>query len=476
MDFQDNFVQIIDGKGAVTEKTRHGINPATLEPKKEVPVATPDDLDRAVKAAKAALKAWSRTPYEKRRDAVLAYADAIESLKASFCNLLVSEQGKPIAQADAETEAAVAWIRGMAGISLPEDIIEDNEKRTVTTRYTPIGVVGAIVPWNFPLMLATGKIAPSLLTGNVIIVKPSPFTPYCGLKLVELAQQFFPPGVVQSLSGDDNLGPWFTSHPGIDKISFTGSSSTGKAVMQSASKTLKRVTLELGGNDPAIVFPDVDVEKVAQQIATWAFLNSGQICISLKRIYVHESIYEAFKKAMVKHAAEYAIGEGTKPGVTHGPVQNRMQYDRVKTFFDDIAKQGWEVALGGKMDDSPQKGYYITPTIIDRPPEKSRIVVEEPFGPIVPLLSWKDEEDVIYRANDTAMGLGASVWSNDISRATRVAKEIEAGNVWINTHFDLSPIAPFGGHKESGIGSEWGLNGLKAFCNVQTLFVNKALP
>jgi acyl-CoA reductase-like NAD-dependent aldehyde dehydrogenase len=197
---------------------------------------------------------------------------------------------------------------------------------------------------------------------------------------------------------------------------------------------------------------------------------------------------------MVKYASEYAIGEGTQPGVTHGPVQNRMQYDRVKTFFDDIAKQGWEVALGGKLDDSPQKGYYVTPTIIDRPPEKSRIVVEEPFGmwdsphassqlssnfikgPIVPLLSWKDEADVIDRANDTTMGLGASVWSNDIGRATRVAKEIEAGTVWVNTHFEMSPLTPFGGHKQSGIGCEWGLNGLKAFCNVQTLFVNKALP
>lgn len=253
-----------------------------------------------------------------------------------------------------------------------------------------------------------------------------------------------------------------------------------------------------GGNDPAIIFPDVDVEKVAQQIAVWAFLNSGQICLNLKRIYVHESIYEDFKKAMVKHAGSFAFGEGTKPGITHGPLQNRMQYDRVKTFFNDIAKQGWEVALGGEMSDEPEKGYFIKPTIIDRPPEKSRIVVEEPFGtysslvtcllmssssttnpgtgPIVPLLTWQNEEDVIDRANDTNMGLGASVWSNDIRKATRVAKEIQSGNVWVNTHFDLSPMAPFGGHKESGIGSEWGLNGLKAFCNVQTLFLNKSLP
>ncbi|KAL1966038.1 hypothetical protein VTN77DRAFT_4978 [Rasamsonia byssochlamydoides] len=364
-------------------------------------------------------------------------------------------------------------MRGMATIKLPEDLIEENEHRTVITRYTPIGVVAAIIPWNFPLLLATGKIAPALLTGNVIIVKPSPFTPYCGLKLVELAQRFFPPGVVQSLSGDDNLGPWLTSHPGIDKISFTGSTTTGKLVLQSASKTLKRVTLELGGNDPAIVFPDVNVDKVAEKVAFFAFLNSGQICLNLKRIYVHESIYEEFKECLVKHVKSYTLGDGSQPGISHGPLQNSMQYDRVKTFFNDIKTQSWKVACGGEIELSP--GYFIMLTVIDRPPEDSRIVVEEPFGPIVPLLSWSTEEEVIERANNKNMGLDASVWTKDLSKASRVARQLQAGNVWINTHFDLSPIAPFGGHKESGIGTEWGANGLKGFCNVQTLFLNKKI-
>ncbi|KAI8309646.1 putative aldehyde dehydrogenase FUS7 [Colletotrichum sp. SAR11_240] len=425
LSFSDHFVQITNGKASQTEKSRNGINPANLSTKAEVPVATREDLDLAVAAAKDAFKTWSKVPYEDRKKAVLAYADAVDSYRTQFRDLLISEQGKPIPQADAETDAAISWIRGMAGISLPEDVVEDNDHRTIITRWTPLGVVGAIVPWNFPLLLATGKIAPALLTGNVIIVKPSPFTPYCGLKLVELAQQFFPPGVVQSLSGDDNLGPWLTSHTGIDKISFTGSTTTGKLVMQSASKTLKRVTLELyvptnnifnqvktdvdrGGNDPAIVFPDVDVDKVAEKVAFFAFLNSGQ---------------------------------------------------------------GWKVAVGGNIEKS--QGYFITPTIIDRPPEKSRLVVEEPFGPILPLLSWSSEDEVISRANDTSMGLGASVWTNDLKKAAEVAKQIQAGNVWINTHFDLSPLAPFGGHKESGIGTEWGANGLKAFCNNQTLFLNK---
>ncbi|OLN96784.1 putative aldehyde dehydrogenase, partial [Colletotrichum chlorophyti] len=466
-----DFVQIIDGRQSSTEHSRHGVNPANLEPKPDVPLATHDDVDRAVTAARLAFKTWSKVPYGKRREAVLSYANAIDSLRGDFRDLLISEQGKPIPQADAETDSAISWIRGMADIELPEDVIEDSETRTVITRYTPLGVVGAIIPWNFPLLLATGKIAPALLTGNVIIVKPSPFTPYCGLKLVELARYFFPPGVVQSLSGGDDLGPWLTSHPGIDKISFTGSTTTGKLVMQSASKTLKRVTLELGGNDPAIVFPDIDIDKVAEKVAFFAFLNSGQICLNLKRIYVHESIFDQFKESLVSHVKGYNLGDGSLQGVTHGPLQNSMQFERVKTFFSDIKSQGWEVAVGGEIETS--QGYFITPTIIDRPPEKSRIVVEEPFGPIVPLLSWQDEEDVISRANDTAMGLGASVWTKDLEKAARVAKQIQAGSVWINTHFDLSPMAPFAGHKESGIGAEWGANGLKGFCNVQTLFMNK---
>ncbi|KAI1872773.1 uncharacterized protein JN550_003647 [Neoarthrinium moseri] len=471
LSFDRSYVQIIGGKPSPTKEVRHGLNPANLQPKEDVPLATQEDLDRAVTCAKDAFKTWSRVPYEERRNAVLAYADAVDHLRLQFRDLLVAEQGKPIPQADYETDAAIEWMRGMANIALPEDVIEDNARHTVTTRYVPIGIVGAIIPWNFPLLLATGKIAPALLTGNVIIVKPSPFTPYCGLKLVELAQQFFPPGVVQSLSGDDRLGPWITSHPGIDKISFTGSTTTGKLVLQSASKTLKRVTLELGGNDPAIVLPDINIDKVAQQVAFYAFLNSGQICLNLKRIYVHESIYEEFRDAVVGHVRSYVIGDGSKPGVSHGPLQNSMQYERVKTFFDDIEKQGWKVATGGKIE--PSQGYFVTPTIIDRPDEDSRIVVEEPFGPIVPLLSWKTEDEVITRANNTSMGLGASVWSNDIKKATRIGKLIQAGNVWINTHFDLSPMAPFGGHKESGIGAEWGSNGLKGFCNVQTLFCNK---
>ncbi|KAL3482622.1 aldehyde dehydrogenase family-domain-containing protein [Aspergillus germanicus] len=281
----------------------------------------------------------------------------------------------------------------------------------------------------------------------------------------------FTPGI-EVIRVPGSSPPATTSIRGLFPIqdSYWGSTTTGKLVVQSAAKTLKRVTLELGGNDPAIVLPDVNVEKVAEKVAFFAFLNSGQICLNLKRIYVHEDIYDAFKAALVKHVESYTLGNGAETGITHGPLQNEMQYNRVKTFFDDIKKQGWSAVTGGEIE--PSSGYFIRPTIIDQPPENSRIVVEEPFGPIVPLLSWRDEEHVIERANNTSMGLGASVWSNDPAKAGEIGKRLEAGNVWINTHFDLSPLAPFGGHKESGIGTEWGINGLKGLCNVQTLFLN----
>lgn len=241
--------------------------------------------------------------------------------------------------------------------------------------------------------------------------------------------------------------------------------------MQSASGTLKRVTLELGGNDPAIVCEDVDIDETAAKVAGLAFANSGQICLALKRIYIQDTIYDKFREAMVKHTKTLSVGNGLENGTTHGPIQNQMQYERVCGFFKDIESQKWKVAAGGVNDND--KGYFINPTIIDNPDENSRIVVEEPFGPIVPILSWHSEDEVIARANNTTMGLGASVWTRNLEQGQRIAEQIDAGSVWINTHMEVTPYAAFGGHKQSGMGHEWGSGGLKGYCNVQTLFFQK---
>ncbi|KAL2850401.1 Aldehyde/histidinol dehydrogenase [Aspergillus pseudodeflectus] len=471
LDFM-TFHNVINNELTSTAVTRHGINPATGEPNPAVPVATQEDLDKAVQAARAAFNTWSTSSLEERRAALHAYADAIEANIDGFSKTLTMEQGKPLSQASTEVRMAGTWIRGLSSIEIPINTIEETEDRRVIQRYKPIGVAGAIVPWNFPVLFAVGKIVSAVFTGNAVIVKPSPFTPYCELKLAELATWFFPPGVVQCLSGDDNLGPMMTEHPGIDQISFTGSIATGKRVMASCSKTLKRVTLELGGNDPAIICGDVDMDTVIPQVGILSYLCSSQICKIIKRLYVHEEIYDEFLGKLVAFVKSLKVGNGTEADVFFGPVQNKMQFEKTKNLFSSIDTEKLKPVLGGTIEES--NGYFIHPTIIDNPPDSSRVVQEEAFAPILPVMKWSDEEDVIKKANALETALGASVWSKDLERATRIADRLEAGVVWVNSHFDVSPMAPFGGHKQSGIGVEWGLAGLLEYCNSQTQWLKKS--
>jgi acyl-CoA reductase-like NAD-dependent aldehyde dehydrogenase len=317
-----------------------------------------------------------------------------------------------------------------------------------------------------------GKIAPALLTGNTMIIKPSPFTPYTGLKLVELAQEILPPGVLQVVGGNNELGAQMTLHPDIAKISFTGSIPTGKKVMAAAAKTLKRVTLELGGNDASIILPDVDIKKVAPEVVLGAFQNSGQVCVATKRIYIHESIYQPFLQEMVSFTQTLKVGTSDEADVALGPVQNSMQFEKVREFFEDSKAKGYKFAVG-EPDVNPAQGFFVKPTIIDNPPDDSRIIQEEPFGPIVPTQPWSDEEEVIARANNTNTGLGACVWGKDVEHATKIARRLEAGSVFVNSWEKPTPQAIFGGHKESGIGGEWGRTGLLAFMNAHVIHVYK---
>jgi acyl-CoA reductase-like NAD-dependent aldehyde dehydrogenase len=265
-------------------------------------------------------------------------------------------------------------------------VIQDDHELRITERYKPIGVVGAICPWNFPLVLAVGKIGAALVTGNCVIVKPSPFTPYSILKLAEIALDIFPPGVFQAINGDDKFGPLLVAHPGIGKISFTGSTNTGKRIMQSASQTLKNVTLELGGNNATIVCSDVNIATVAPEIALGAFFNSGQVCVASKRIYVHRDIYSEFLEAITAVVKSWKVGPVYDQDVTIGPVQNQTQYAIVREFFEDCHRNGYKFATGDEGSLSG-KGYLIQPAIIDNPPDTSRIVMEEPFGTLKSKLS-----------------------------------------------------------------------------------------
>ncbi|KAA0079488.1 aldehyde dehydrogenase family protein [Mycolicibacterium sp. P9-64] len=466
------FTLTIDGSPVTTQESMPVVNPATRQVIASVPVASRDQLDAAVDAAARAFSSWSAKPLEERQAAVAAIGDRLEAHAEQFMALLTSEQGKPRPMAEWEVYGCIAWFREVAKQALPVEVLEDTAERKVISRHTPLGVVAAIVPWNFPMLLMVWKVAPALVVGNTMIVKPSPFTPLCALRLIELVQDLLPPGVLSVLNGDGELGKWITSHPGIAKIAFTGSTETGKHVMRSAAGNLKRITLELGGNDPAIVLPDVDPKIVAPKIFWAAFQNNAQFCNAAKRVYVHDDIYDAVRDELVAYAQTIVVGDGSHRDTDLGPIQNEPQYHKVLEYFDDCRANGYTFALGGDVDpDAP--GWFIPVTLVDNPPEHSRLVTEEPFGPILPLLRWTEEDDVVRRANDTPWGLGATVWGTDLERVQRIGERLEAGTVWLNEVHQYSPHQVFGGHKQSGIGAENSLHGLAEYTNHQTITLNK---
>lgn len=471
MTTQTSYTMTIGGQAVSGATSFEVLNPATGQVIGSAPDCTPEQLDAAVAAARKAFPAWSATPIEKRREALLGIAGVLGGNVEELKRLLTSEQGKPHEGAMGDVLGGAYWCQATSTLEIPEKVVEDSAERHGITRHVPIGVVGAIAPWNFPIILAMFKVAPALLAGNTVVLKPSPFTPLTTLRMGELLRGVLPDGVLNIVTGGDALGPWMTSHPGIDKISFTGSSATGRKVMASASETLKRVTLELGGNDAAIVLPDVDIAEVAEKLFWAAFGNSGQICIATKRMYVHKDIYEPLKTAIVDYAKTVKMGDGAEQGTQLGPINNKLQYERVLYLIADSKAKGYKFLMGG--DVSPAPGYFVPITIIDNPPENSRIVQEEQFGPVLPLLSFDTLEEAIDRANASPYGLGASIWTADEAKALDISSRIAAGTVWINETQHLSPLGAFGGHKQSGLGSEGALEGLLEYTNTQTVYVKK---
>ncbi|KAG8163674.1 hypothetical protein KVR01_006971 [Diaporthe batatas] len=468
------FQNVINNELKSTSEVRHGVDPSTEENLPDLPVSGQEEVDQAVSFAREAFPAWRSKSWDERGACVQKLADAIEANHDEIRDLLVNESGKAFNTANMEMQFAIGHLRVTAGLRIPDETVEDTAERTAIVRYRPLGVGCAIVPWNWPLLLGVGKIGPGVMAGNTVIVKPSPYAPYTLIKVCELASKIFPPGVIQVLSGDESLGPLLTLHPGINKVSFTGSTATGKKVAEACAKTVKRLTLELGGNDAAIVCDDADLAKVVPKVSTLALISSGQICMNVKRIYVHEKIYDDFLKAMVDFVRNnMKPGPAADPNTGVGPVQNSMQYAKVLNLFEAAEKEGWKIATGGLKEKKEGKGFILPPTIIDDPAEGSRIEAEEPFGPILPVMRWSDEAELIRRANGFDSGLGASVWSSDITKATKIADQLEAGSVWINTHFEVGPHMPFGGHKQAGLGMEWGVVGLKGWCNPQAFWTRK---
>ena len=469
--FDTDFTLTIDGRGVAGAATIQVLNPATEQPVTQAPAASRQQLDDAVAAARRAFPAWRDAPLEQRRAGVAAIAEVIGANIEDFTRLFTLEQGRPLNKAVEELMASAFWAQSISTHDIPVVVNEDTPERRSETHRTPLGVVGAIVPWNFPMLLGVWKIASALLTGNTVVIKPSPYTPLTMLKLGELMRDRLPPGVFNVVSGADDLGPWMTAHPGIDKISFTGSSQTGRAVMASAADGLKRLTLELGGNDAAIVLADADVDAIIEPLFWSAFGNSGQVCIATKRLYVHADIYDRMAQGLADYARRMKVGNGLHEGVDLGPVQNRRQFERVRDLIVDSKAAGHKFLAGGEIPEGP--GYFIKPSIVDNPPEDSRVVAEEAFGPLLPLLKFTDIDDVVARANALPLGLAGSVWSRDPDKAQAVARRLETGTVWINEALYVAPWQPFGGHKASGIGVEGGAEGLMAYTNARTITIKK---
>lgn len=465
-----DFVMTIGGELVTAECEFDVDNPATAEPFAAAPDCTRAQLDEAMRAAASAYPAWRRDD-EARRSALRKAATILRDQADALARLLVREQGKPLRDALLELEGSAIWFDYYADLELPEETIQDDARALVRVVHRPVGVVAAITPWNFPVSLAAWKLAPALRAGNTVVLKPSPYTPLTTLRVGEALLSAFPPGVLNIISGGNVLGAWMTDHPTPRAVSFTGSVATGKRVAIATAGDLKRTTLELGGNDAAIVLDDMDPQRAADGLFAGAFANCGQVCVAIKRAYVPERIYEDVVDALAANALAVKIGDGLADGVTMGPLNNLPQLTHVSGLVDDARRQGGRIVTGGALGGP---GYFYEPTIVADISDGVAIVDEEQFGPALPVIRYIDVEDAVRHANATHFGLAGSVWGVDVDRATAVAEQLECGTAWINTHRALGPHQPFGGHKWSGLGTSNGPWGLFEFTNLQAVHHSRA--
>lgn len=465
----------IDGKAVETQATFDVINPATGELLAQCPQGSVADLDNAVAAARRAFPGWAAKPDSERQEALGKIADLIEAHQAELAALITAEQGKPQVGPGApfEVGGCVAWTRVTQGLSTEAEVLIDNDQERVELIREPVGVVASITPWNWPLMIAVWHIMPALRVGCTVVMKPSPYTPLSTLKLVQLINQagILPAGVLNVVTGDAEVGDRISSHPDIDKIAFTGSIATGRRIMERAGSTLKRLTLELGGNDAGIVLPGTDMSKRMEDLFWGSFINAGQTCSCLKRLYVHEDDYDAVCEGLANFVGGIKVGNGAEPDTLIGPLSNKMQFDKIVELVEDARAKGARILTGGE---TPNGNGYIYPlTIIADATDDMRVVAEEQFGPILPVIRYSKLDDAIAKANALEVGLGASAWGNDPEEAAKVARKLVAGTRWVNRHSVLNPTVPMGGVKQSGIGVEFGEEGLREYTTVQILSMAK---
>lgn len=478
MDTLAGIPMIIDGDAVASRNRLPVINPATGAPFASVAAGDVSHLDTAVAAARAAFPSWSRRSDHERQSLLHAIGNALEKNMPALMELVTKETGKPLKGLNGvgsgmEVGGAIAWTHATADLTLPVELIQDNDEARVEVHRKPLGVVGSITPWNWPLLIAIWHVIPALRAGNTVVIKPSALTPVATARFVQLANELLPPGVLNIITAtsDSGVGAAIAKHPGIDKIVFTGSTATGKKIMQDAAANVKRLTLELGGNDAGVVLPDVDPETIAPKLFGVGFHNNGQTCACLKRLYVHESIYEQLCAELAKLAKAAIVGDGLNPETELGPVQNKAQLRYVQELADDARAHGGRILSGGQARNGD--GYFFEPTIVADMTDGIRLVDEEQFGPILPVIKYFDIDDAICRANSSPNGLGGSIWSNDIEKAADLACRLECGTAWVNEHGAIQPNAPFGGVKQSGVGVEFGRYGLEEYTSIQTLKVMK---
>ncbi len=463
------FALTIGGKAVATTRQLDVINPFDESLAGRCAEATTEHVDQAVRCAREALAGWSSTPDAERAAKLVDIAALIERNQAELARLITLEQGKPQSGpgANFEVAGAAGWTRATASLKLPEETIQDDNVARIVIRRKPVGVVGSVTPWNWPLLIATWHVMPAVRVGCTVVIKPSPLTPLATLRLIELMNQILPPGVVNVVTGGAEVGARLTDHPGVDKLVFTGSVATGRKVMESASHSLKRLTLELGGNDAGIILPGTDLEPLLEKLFWGCFINAGQTCAALKRLYVHESQYAAVVDRFAAYVAQIPVGNGLEPQTLIGPVSNRMQLEKIMGLVAEARARGARIVIGGVKPDGP--GFIFPLTVIADCTDEMRVVKEEQFGPVMPLIRYRTIEEAIRRANSLEVGLGGSVWGDDAEAAARYAGQLECGTAWVNQHGVINPMTPFGGVKCSGIGVEFGVDGLKEYTTVQAL-------
>jgi len=456
---QNSFVNTCAGHPAVTRAAVPVFDPATLEVVADVPQSTPEQLNETVLAARAVLSsAWTQDA-ALRREAIGKCADQLLSNEEELGELLSREQGKPLLAARGEIQTGARLLRYFSTLIETDKVIRQNESGSIRAIRAPIGAVGLIVPWNFPVTILMMKLGPALWAGNSVVVKPAPSTPLTTLRIARLLAEVLPPGALNTVTGEGDIGQALVSHKGLGKISFTGSSPTGRRVMATAAESLKRLTLELGGNDAAIVLQDADPSAIATRLFASAFGNAGQLCCAIKRLYVHRRIHDEVVERMTAIAAGWRVGRGLLPDTQMGPLHTATQRDHVRNLLADAKERGGRIHTGGEaLEGWP--GHFLRPAIVSGLTDDARLVAEEQFGPALPILAFDDVEEAVARANASPYGLGGSVWSGDSGAAAEVASRLEAVNLYVNQHaVPPDPEVPFGGTKASGFGyelGEWG--------------------